>query len=210
MDKETNKKIEELENAIIQYLRPGEEVTFAQNPRPGDNFPPFVRLVLCMLAVTAGVPYELLSGNYEDINYSTARTIRNDFSHQLRPVCRRHVLQFAQPVARDVIAEAWLAGRLSLPGFASDPQRYFRSEWQPPGMESLDPQREGKAHAEAVSSLLRSPQEIVRGRGRELEDVYREIADAKALAEELGLPTAAQMASTAKQPAQTAAQEASS
>ena len=206
-DPETGKKIEELENAIIQYMRPGEEVTFAQNPRPGDNFPPFVRLVLCMLAVTAGIPYELLSGNYEDINYSTARTIRNDFSQQLRPVCRRHVLQFGQPIVRDVISEAWLFGKLDLPGFAADPHRYFRSEWQPPGMESLDPQREGKAHADAVSSLLRSPQEIVRGRGRELEDVYKEIADANALADELGLQRVAVNASATDNTADSADQE---
>ena len=207
-DKETNKKIEELENAIIQYLRPGEEVTFAQNPRPGDNFPPFVRLVLCMLAVTAGIPYELLSGNYEDINYSTARTIRNDFSQQLRPVCRRHVLQFGQPIVRDVISEAWLFGRLDLPGFAADPRRYFKSEWQPPGMESLDPQREGKAQSDAVTNLLRSPQEIVRGRGRELEDVYKEIADANALADELGLQLPAAKTTNTNLPAQATAQEA--
>ena len=74
-------------------------------------------------------------------------------------------------------------------------------------MESLDPQREGKAHADAVSSLLRSPQEIVRGRGRELEDVYKEIADANALAEELGLQRIAVNTSATDNPADSADQE---
>jgi len=50
-------KIEELENAIIEYLRPGEDISFQTSNRPGATFQPFVRLILTMLSITTGAPY---------------------------------------------------------------------------------------------------------------------------------------------------------
>jgi capsid protein len=47
-----------------------------------------------MFSIVAGVPYEMLSGNYEGLNYSTGRMVRNDFAQQLRPVAGRHVRYF--------------------------------------------------------------------------------------------------------------------
>lgn len=186
-DPETGQKIEELENAIIEYLRPGEDVTIAHNPRPGTNFPPFVRLVLTMFAVVAGVPYELLSGDYRGLNYSTGKMIRNDFVDDLRPISVRHVRHFAMKTFIPFMDAAVLAGKLDLPGYQNNPVPYLKSEWQPPGMESIDPLRESKARIDEVKSGLRSPQEIARARGRNLEDIYKEIAEAKEMAEEMGL-----------------------
>ena len=187
-DAETGQKIETLENAIIEYLRPGEEIEIAKNPRPGENFSPFVKLVLCMLSVTVNVPYELLSGDYGGLNYSVSRSIRNDFIHQLRPIATRHVRQFAMPCQREFFDAAWMSGRLDLPGYGGEPRRYVTAcEYQPPGMDPIDPMRETKAAVDGIKALIRSPQEVVRARGRELEDVYREIAAAKEMAAELDI-----------------------
>lgn len=186
-DTDTNQKIEEMENAIIEYLRPGEEVTIASNPRPGTNFPPFVKLILRMVAITGGLPYELLSGDYEGFNYSTGRTSRNDFSHQLKPVATRHIRHFAQKTMMPFMDAAVLAGKLDFPGYFTNPAPFLRCEWQPPGMESIDPLRESKARIDEINALIRSPQEIVKSRGRDLEEVYKEIKAAKDLAEEYGL-----------------------
>jgi len=186
-DPDTGQKIEEMQNAIIEYLRPGEDVTIASNPRPGTNFPPFIKLILRMVAITAGAPYELLSGDYEGFNYSTGRTSRNDFAHQLRPIAVRHIRHFAQKTFIPFMDSAVLAGRLQFPGYFTNPIPYLRCEWQPPGMESIDPLRETKARIDEVNALLRSPYEIAKSRGRDLEDIYKEIKMAKELAEEYDL-----------------------
>jgi len=186
-DTDTDQQIETMENAIIEYLNPGEDIEIASNPRPGSNFPPMVKLVLTMLSVSTGVPYELLSGDYAGMNYSTSRTVRNDFAQQLRPICVRHIRHFCLPTLREFMDMAVLTGRLSLPGYYANPAPWLKSDWQPPGMESIDPLREVKARIDEVSFGLRSPQEIARSRGRDLEEVYREIAAANSLAEELGL-----------------------
>ncbi|MCK5680362.1 phage portal protein, partial [bacterium] len=180
---EDGKKILDIENAIIEVLAPGEKLDLKANPNPNANMPAFVKLMLCMLAVTADIPYELLSGDYTGINYSTAKVIRNDFAHQLKPVCTRHIRHFARPTMLSWFDEAVLCGELQLPNYYTTPHFWQRHVWQPPGMESIDPGRETKAMINQVKNLLRSPQEIVAARGRNFEDVINEIAAAVEMAQ---------------------------
>jgi len=179
--------IEEMENAILKVLLPNEEVEMATNSRPGANFPPFVKLILCMISVTTGVPYELLSGNYEGMNYSVGKMVRNDFAHALRPIALREIRHFCQPVYKAFLDVSVAAGRLSLPKYFSNPYPWRRVTWQPPGMESVDPSRETKSNIDQITAGLRSPQEITKARGRNLEDVYRDIKAAVEMAAEMGL-----------------------
>jgi lambda family phage portal protein len=181
---ENGKKIESLENAIIDYLRPGEKMTLSSNPRPGDNFAPFVKLIVTMLSVVTGAPYELLSGNYEGMNFSTSNTVRKDFAHALKPICVRHIRQFCLPITYGFFDAAVLSGKLDLPGYFTQPYAYLKTEWQPPGMESISLMQETKALIDQVAAGIRSPQEIVKARGRDLEEVYNEIAEARDMAEE--------------------------
>lgn len=182
-----SQKIEEMENAIIEYLRPGEEVDIASHNRPGATFAPFVRLVLTMLSITTGVPYELISGDYQGLNFSTAKIVRNDFSQQLRPISVRHIRQYCMPALRTFMDVAVMSGKLTLPGYWQDPRRYQECEWQPPGMDAVDPLREAKSQIEAISYGLKSPQEVARERGKDLEDIYEEIKAAQEMAKEMDL-----------------------
>lgn len=183
-DSSTGNKIEEMENAIIEYLAPGEEIEIVSNPRPGSNFSPFVKLILQMISITVGAPYELLSGDYSGMNYSTGRTKRNDFSQELRPIAARHIRHFGMATFKPFMESAVMHGKLPFPQYFTNPIPYLRSEWQPPGMESVDPLRETKARVDEVKAGLRSPMEIVRSRGRELEEVYKEIKIGKDMAKD--------------------------
>lgn len=197
-DPSTGKKIEELENAIIEYTRPGEKINFAKSERPGTNFAPFVRLVLTIFSITTGAPYELVSGDYQGLNFSTARITRNDFANLLRPVASRHVRHFCMRALVPWMSAAVASGRLQLPGYFANPVPWLASRWQPPGMEPVDPLREVKSNIDEMGVLLRSPQEIAQSRGRDLEEIYDEIAEAKELADERGLELVLQQPSTAQ------------
>ena len=179
--------VETLENGIIEYMREGEDIEFITSNRPGTTFSPFVRLILTMLSVTTGAPYELISGDYQGLNFSTAQIVRNDFSQQLRPISARHVRQFGVSTIRTAIDMSVLTGKLTLPGYWQNQRRYLESEWQPPGMEAINPLREAKSQVEAISFGLKSPQEVARERGRDLQDIYDEISEARELAAERGL-----------------------
>ena len=172
-------KVEEIETALMEYLQPGEKVTFAQNERGGGAFEPFSKFVLRMLAVTVDVPYELLSGDYAGLNYSSLRGVRNDMQKHFIPFQSRHVRHFATPIYRWFMDDAVLHGRLNLPNYWANPYPYLKAFWQPPGLEAIDPLREGKASVEAIKNLLMSPQEHAARRGRDYEDILDEIEEAK-------------------------------
>lgn len=185
---ESGKKVEELENAIIEYLRPGEKITFAKNDNPGATFDPFTRFILRVVAIASNCSYTLLSGDYSQTSYTTLRGERQDMVKMFAFPQFRHVKHFTAPIIQEAIYWSWMSGKLKMPGdFASNPRPYYRASYIPPGMEPLDPLRESKANRDEMGSGTRSPQEIVAKRGRDLEEVYDELAEAQELAEERGL-----------------------
>lgn len=184
---DANRKIEHLQNVIIEYLKPGEKMNFAAVNRPGSNFEPFVKLVLRMVAIVTNTSYELLTSDYSGLSYSNLKSIRNDLIEMYEPITARQVHQQCKRLQRWFLQYATLTGRLQLPGFAADPARYYRAYWQPSGHRLLDPLRETKAHTEQMKSLTKSPQEICAERGRDFEDVLDEISQARDLAKQKGI-----------------------
>lgn len=199
---ENGKKIEELENAIIEYLRPGEKITFAKNDSPGETFDPFTRFILRVVAIATNCSYTLLSGDYSQTSYTTLRGERQDLVKMFAFPQFRHVKHFTAPCIEEAIYWAYMTGKLKLPSdFIANPRPYYRGLYIPPGMEPIDPLRESKANRDDMESGLRSPQEIAAKRGRDLEEVYDEIAEAQEMAEERGLDFAVTSTALANNPA---------
>jgi len=175
------KPTETLENAIIEYLRPGEEVTFQAHTRPGEPFEAFNRFVLRMIAITVDIPYELLSGDYSGLNYTTLRGIRNDFRKMLAPQQSRYILHLCRPTLRLWMETEALADTGFLPGFFADQSRHLRGVWIPAGLPETDPQREIKANIDAINAGLKSPQQVILERGDDPETILDELADWKTM-----------------------------
>jgi len=195
------KKIDELENGIIEYLRRGEEVTLASNPRPGTNFPPTIKIMLSMVAATVNVPYELLSCDYQGLNYSMSRVSRNDFSHYLKPLITRHVRQMTLPAFYPMMEASVMAGKLPFKDFFSNPAKYLKAEWQGPGVHAIDPLRESKAKIAEVEAGLRAPQETTAERGVDYEEMLRKIKRAREIQKDLKLEFGSPSTSVANNPA---------
>lgn len=202
-DADAGNKIDEMENAIIEYLAQGEDIEIAHNPRPGTSFPPTIKLLLRLFSATTNVPYELLSFDYEGLSYSSSRVSRNDFSRFLKPEVARHIRRFCQPTFYPFMEQAILQRKISIPaqGFFANPARFLLTEWQAPGHEHVDPLRESKALISEIDALLRSPQEVARARGRDYATVVKEIKAAKKLIDDAGLEPQTDSTSTANNPA---------
>jgi lambda family phage portal protein len=181
------KKLEYLENAIIEYLRPGEDIKFAKNDTVGEMFGPYTKFVLQMVAIATGTSYTLLSGDYSQSSYTTLRGERQDLIKMFAPHQGRHIRHFTAPVIHEAITSAVLAGRLDLPDYFTNPRRYWRGLFIPPGMEPVDPLKESKANRDDMEATLRSPQEIAAKRGRDYEEILDELAEAKEMRAERGL-----------------------
>lgn len=173
-DSDTGRRQTVLDNAIIDFLSPGDKVNINTAEVPGDAFGPFVRFVLQMLAVSVGVPYELVSGDSGGLNYNTTRTVRNDWAKALRPMVSRHIRQYSQPIYRAFLDACHLTGRINMPGYASNPLPWQACMWQPNGVEPLDLLRESRGQIDLKDNYLWSPQEIIAARGRDPEEVLNE------------------------------------
>lgn len=177
----------EMGNAIIDFLRTGEEVTIANHNRPGESFEPFVKFILHSFASAIGVTYELVSGDYADSVYTAARVARNDMSKGIQIRRGRLIRQLCEAVKKEFMFWAVTTGKLDLPGYFTNEAYWNRSVWMGPGMEQLDPLREQRAENDAVKGRLRSPQEVLHARGRDPEQVLDECAEWEEMLDERGL-----------------------
>lgn len=121
------------------------------------------------------LPYEILSGDYTSINYSTSKASRNDFAMFLVP----HQFRAEQHLIRPVFRR-WLDCEALtqdyLPGYWQDKSRYQRAMWIPAGMPSVDPLRDGKAQIDGINAGILSPQMVILGDGRDPEEVVEQRA----------------------------------
>jgi len=177
----------EMGHAIVDFLRTGENVTIANHNRPGDSFEPFVKFILRSFAAAVGVSYEMVSGDYVDSKYTAARVARNDMLKGIKIRRGRIIRQLCEPVRREFMLYAVATGKLDLPNYMNNEAHFNRSVWMEPGMEHLDPLKEGRAEADAVAAKLRSPQEVLQARGRDPEQVLDEWQEWKQMLQEKDL-----------------------
>ena len=177
----------EMGNAVIDFLKTGESVTVANHNRPGESFEPFVKFILRTFAAAAGVTYELVSGDYYDAKYTAARVSRNDMLKGIKVRRGRLIRQLCEDVHEEFMTWAVVTGKLELPGYFDNRAYWDRCVWMEPGMEQLDPLREGRAEADAVAGKLRSPHEVLQARGRDPEQVLDEWAEWQQMLADRGL-----------------------
>lgn len=141
----TGKDVEDLEPGMVEYLRPGQKVSFTDPPgvEGMDEFP---KLALRAIAVGFGVPSHVLTGDLHDVNFSSARIGNLDFDAELDDGREKMLVpQLLAPVARVWKDQAIRAGVLP-----DDPT--LRCSWTPPPRALIDP----KADLEASKARIRN------------------------------------------------------
>jgi lambda family phage portal protein len=168
--------LESLEPGHIEYLPPGKSVTFATPPSPRDGS--FSARSLRRVAVSLGITYEELTGDYSQVNFSSARMARLAEWANVHE-WREHMLvpQLCQGVwcwAMQLVAamEGWPAGPVA--------------EWVAPPMPILEPDKEGLAYQRLLRIGAMTWAQMVRELGQDpvaqLEEIKRfnqEVDDAE-------------------------------
>ncbi|MGE4519541.1 MAG: phage portal protein [Desulfobacteraceae bacterium] len=193
------KKIENIESTILEYLNPGEKVEFADSNMPGTSHDSLILLILRMLSVSTETPFEMLTANYSGLSYSNHKGSRADMMRGIRSDQQRMIKNLHSPVYKEIIRWGVLTGKLKRPGFFETPEIWLDHAWIPPGLESTDNLRDSKGNSESVKNGLRSPQQIFKESGQDMEEVLDDLSEFYRLAEEKGVPIEIMKSSTSIQ-----------
>lgn len=170
----TGSGLERVEPGIIEHLIPGESVQFAAPP-PVEGYGEYSAGVLHEIAAGYDIPYELLTGDYSQVNFSSARMARMEFS-RLVEEWQEFILI---PVLCARVFEWWIQWQ-TISGNIREGMD-VTATWTSPKMEFVDPLKEVKAMVEKVRANLISWQEAVRQLGYDPSEILEELkADAAA------------------------------
>lgn len=136
----------------INIMRPGEDVEFADPKRPANGFPTFMRAICEQIGAALEIPADLLLKAFNS-SYSASRAALLEAWKAFRMRREWFVSDFCAPIYEIWMAEAIARGRLSAPGFFTDPAMraaYLGAEWIGPSQGQLDPVKEVTAEILAV------------------------------------------------------------
>jgi len=165
-------------------IDPGSEVEFFE-PKESGAYGEFLQTHLRAIAVGIGVPYEVLTGDLSEVNYSSIRAgiveFRKRLQHWQYNIIGRRLLR---PVWQRFVTAAMAAGIVA-PAKLQDAIRLV--EWQPPKQEWVDPLKDVQAGALAVEAGFTSRSAIISEMGYDPEIVDAEIAADNERAASLGI-----------------------
>ena len=153
---------------------------------PPNDFKAFSQEIKRGIASGLGVSYVGLANDLEGVSYSSIRQgelADRDWWRTLQQWSIRHL---SEPVFIE-----WLLMGLTMGAVGNLPlakrDKFERVRWQPRGWDWVDPLKEIQAVTAAVALGVQSRTDIAADKGRDLEDVLRQLAQEDALADELGV-----------------------
>ena len=146
----------ELGPGTMNIMEPGEDVVFGSPTHPNTGFDVFMRSLCEQVGAALEMPADLVLMAF-NASYSASRAALLEAWKGFR--MRREWLtdDFCRPVYEIWLTEAVARGRISAPGFLTDPlirQAYLGSEWIGPSQGQLDPTKEVQAAVMAIENGL--------------------------------------------------------
>ena len=172
-------RVEQFEPGLIAYARGGKEIRFNQ-PAATGGYAEYKRASLHTVSAGFRVPYELLTGDLSQVNYSSIRAGLVEFRRMIDAVqWQLFVPLFCDKVWNWFTEAAWAAGHI--------PEPVVRVEWSPPKFEAVDPQKDAMADLLAIRSGTETLAQAIARKGRNPDAVLAEIAATNAKLDELGI-----------------------
>ena len=172
--------VERFEPGMIAYAANGRDIRF-NNPAVSGGLEQYLRAQHRKIAAGARIPYELMSGDYSQSNFSSNRMGVIAYRRFIEHVQWHIVIPlFCQPIWDWFIEAARVAG-------AVKKNEIVPVEWATPRHEALNPIDDVKADILAVRAGIRSMTDVIASTGRSNEAVLQEIADWNKKVDELGI-----------------------
>ena len=145
---------------LVNFMRPGDTITFPLHAGPEDQFEPYCTALTKFIGACLGVPYEVLLKSF-NASYSASRASLLQFWNRVLVMRQLLVDQYCQPVYTAWFMEAVAIGVINAPGFFEDRRiraAWLRAAWSGASQGSIDPLKDAQA-AERRIKLGLSTQE---------------------------------------------------
>jgi lambda family phage portal protein len=184
-----NRTLRYIESGGILELAPGEEASAFNSNRPNSNFEPFVRNRKRDTTGSAGLSYEEATGDYSQVNYSSARMAQNIAwaltKRQQAKVCRLLNWIYRQWLALEVL----LIGvpSISKIAFSASPLAFEEVAWQLAGSQGPDPKKDAETLELEIALGVQSRTNYCSERGRNHAEIVKQLEAEKAGLKEASL-----------------------
>lgn len=176
----------------IPALFQDEELDSVDTRRTGGDMERFVTVALRRIAPAFGLTHEQFSGNWSEVNYSSARAALIEIWRGIDADRSRFTTRFCTPIRAAVIWEAVLRGFITLPPGAPDflthMTHYLRCRWIGPARGWVDPVKEATGASMRIEQLLSDREQEAAEQGQDLLDNMETEARLRSDAERLGIP----------------------
>jgi lambda family phage portal protein len=168
-----SRSLVDIEEGYMLQLAPGESADLYNGDTGGQGAIDYLRTHLRAIAAAMGVPYELLTGDYEGTNDRIMRVILNAFYRTLEIEQDRFIAQVLRPIWRAWLDAAVLSGALRLPNYTTRRAEYQRCEWRAHAWSYVNPLQEVQTKILKIDHGLSARSDEVAGDGWDAEDVDR-------------------------------------
>jgi lambda family phage portal protein len=159
-------EIEQFEPGLIAYARGGKDIKFNQ---PGSTAGVYEWHSVMLHIIAAGwrVPYELLTGDLKQVNFSSSRVGLQEFRRMVESFQWQAIIpMFCQPIWDAFIEAAFTDGKIDVAKAGV--------EWAPPRFESVNPLQDASTDLLEARAGFISPQQAIAKRGYDPKEVLKE------------------------------------
>src|SRR5580658_4790472 len=171
-----DQQVESFQPGMIEYLKPGQDVKF-NNPTASGGYREYVMTESQRSAAGINMPYELMTGDLSQVNYSSYRAGMLSFRQTIEGYRWLTLIpMFGQPVRKRFIDTLILQGKI--PGSAVDDPKLnlYATQWTAPKFESVDPLKDTMADLKRIRMGVLTLSEAIAQNGYDPDQQLAEIA----------------------------------
>lgn len=177
IDPKTGNTLERMYPGMIEYLKPGEDIKF-NAPSPAGGYRDYLMTELQGIGAGIDVPYELLSGDLSNVNYSSYRAGMLGFRNAIEAFRWLTLIpMYCRPTWRRFIDTLVFIGKI--------PEANYGVQWTAPKFESVDPLKDAMAELKRIRTGTLTLSEAIAQNGYDPEKQLQEIRRMNNLLDEL-------------------------
>lgn len=174
---------------VVVNTAPGETADFFDTKRPNLNGIEFVEGHLRRVASGTGLSYSSVSRNYNGTYSAQRQELVENWPHY-HALTGTFVAQWTRPTWQQIVAWELLTNGIPADlDVATAADALFLG----PPMPWIDPEKEANAQLILVQACFKSSSQVIRERGRVLEDTYQQLKHEHDLREQLGLTSSTEL-----------------